>query len=91
MRRMELILRNWEPTNGWLNEVRTVSLRHQFVISAFSCTGNPTLRLSIAIPFDGVTVTDIQGNIVPNGKIVSLANLTNFCVVSHGGYGKNAI
>lgn len=52
------------------------------------CTGNPTLRLSIAIPFDGVTVTDIKGNIVPNGKIVSLANLTNFCVVSHGGYGK---
>lgn len=52
------------------------------------CTGNPTLRLSIAIPFDGVTVTDIQGNIVPNGKIVSLANLTNFCVVSHGCYGK---
>ena len=52
------------------------------------CAGNPTLRLSIAIPFDGVTVTDIQGNIVPNGKIVSLANLTNFCVVSHGCYGK---
>ena len=52
------------------------------------CTGNPTLRLSIAIPFDGVTVTDIKGNIVPNGKIVSLANLTNFCVVSHGGFGK---
>lgn len=52
------------------------------------CAGNPTLRLSIAIPFDGVTVTDIQGNIVPNGKIISLANLTNFCVVSHGCYGK---
>lgn len=52
------------------------------------CAGNPTLRLSIAIPFDGVTVTDIKGNIVPNGKIVSLANLTNFCVVSHGCYGK---
>lgn len=52
------------------------------------CAGNPTLRLSIAIPFDGVTITDIHGNIVPNGKIVSLANLTNFCVVSHGGYGK---
>lgn len=44
--------------------------------------------MSIAIPFDGVTVTDIQGNIVPNGKIISLANLTNFCVVSHGCYGK---
>ena len=52
------------------------------------CAGNPTLRLSIAIPFDGVTVTDIQGNIVSNGKIVSLTNLTNFCVVSHGCYGK---
>ncbi len=54
----------------------------------FYCAGNPTLRLAIAIPFDGVTVTDIKGNIVPNGKIVSLANLTNFCVVSHGCYGK---
>ena len=52
------------------------------------CAGNPTLHLSIAIPFDGVTVTDVKGNIVPNGKIVSLANLTNFCVVSHGCYGK---
>lgn len=46
--------------------------------------GNPVLRLSVAIPFDGVTITDVQGNIVPNGKIVSMANLANFCIVSHG-------
>lgn len=35
----ELILRNWEPTNGWLSEVRTVSLHHLYVISAFTVLG----------------------------------------------------
>ncbi len=50
--------------------------------------GNPVLRISVAIPFDGVTITDMQGNIVPNKKIVSLANLTNYSIVSHGGSGK---
>lgn len=50
--------------------------------------GNPVLRVSIAIPFDGVSVTDTQGNIVPSRKIISLTNLTNFNIVSHGGLGK---
>ncbi|MDY4250209.1 hypothetical protein [Bacteroides pyogenes] len=49
---------------------------------------NPVLRISVAIPFDGISITDIQGNIVPNGKIISLTNLTSFSVVSHGGFGK---
>ncbi|MFC2454825.1 MAG: hypothetical protein ACFNUM_03030, partial [Segatella salivae] len=48
----------------------------------------PVLRVSIAIPFDGVSVTDTQGNIVPSRKIISLTNLTNFNIVSHGGLGK---
>lgn len=52
------------------------------------CAGNPVLLLSVAIPFDGVTITDIHGNIVPNGKIVSMVNLANFCIVSHGSHGK---
>lgn len=50
--------------------------------------GNPVLRVSVAIPFDGVSVTDTHGNIVPSRKIISLTNLTNFNIVSHGGHGK---
>ena len=75
--------------NKW-NVKRRMDSKFAPSVCGFSlyCGGNPTLRLSIAIPFDGVTVTDIHGNIVPNGKIISLPNLTNFCVVSHGGYGK---
>lgn len=46
--------------------------------------GNPTLNLSVAIPFDGVMIADINGNIVPNGKIISFANLSHFCIISHG-------
>ena len=76
-------------TNKWMVK-RSEGSKFTPSVCDFSlyCAGNPTLRLSIPIPFDGVTVTDIKGNIVPNGKIVSLANLTNFCVVSHGCYGK---
>ena len=46
--------------------------------------GNPVLLLSVAIPFDGVMIADIQGNIVPNGKVISVDNLSNFCIISHG-------
>lgn len=76
-------------TNKWMVK-RSKDSKFTPSVCDFSlyCAGNPTLLLSIAIPFDGVTVTDVKGNIVPNGKIVSLANLTNFCVVSHGCYGK---
>ena len=50
--------------------------------------GNPVLCISVAIPFDGVTMTDVYGNLVPNGKVISLPNLANYCIVSHGGMGK---
>ena len=46
--------------------------------------GNPTLCLSVAIPFDGIMLTDVRGSIIPNGKIISLANLANFYIISHG-------
>ena len=29
-------------------------------------------------------IADINGKIVPNGKIISFANLSNFCIISHG-------
>lgn len=46
--------------------------------------GNPTLRIAVAIPFDGIMITDTNGNIIPRGKIVSFANLSHFCIISHG-------
>ena len=52
-------------------------------------TGNPTLRLSIAIPYDGIFITDVNGNVIPEGKIISLANLSNFCIISHGSKHRN--
>lgn len=45
---------------------------------------NPVLRISIAIPFDGIMITDVHGNIVPNEKIISLANLGSYNIISHG-------
>lgn len=47
--------------------------------------GNPTLRLSVAIPFDGIMITDVYGNIVPNQKIISFNNLAHYFIISHGG------
>ena len=38
----------------------------------------------MAIPFDGITIADVNGNIVPKGKIVSFANLAHFSIISHG-------
>lgn len=46
--------------------------------------GNPVLQLAVAIPFDGITIADVDGNIVPKGKIISFANLSHFFIISHG-------
>lgn len=46
--------------------------------------GNPVLRIAVAIPFDGIMITDTSGNIIPRGKIISFANLSHFCIISHG-------
>ena len=45
---------------------------------------NPILQLAVAIPFDGITIADVDGNIVPKGKIISFANLAHFSIISHG-------
>lgn len=47
--------------------------------------GNPCLNISVSIPFNGIIIADVYGNIIPNGKIISYANLSNFCIISHGG------
>ena len=47
-------------------------------------SGNPVLQLAVAIPFDGITIADVDGNIVPKGKVVSFANLAHFSIISHG-------
>lgn len=44
----------------------------------------PVLKLSIAIPFEGVVLTDVNGGLVPRGKIISFANLAHYCIMSHG-------
>lgn len=46
--------------------------------------GNRVLRLSIAIPFNGVMITDVEGKIVPNGEIISFDNLAHYHIISHG-------
>lgn len=47
--------------------------------------GYPTLCLSVAIPFDGIMITDVYGNVVPDNKIISFSNLSNYTIISHGG------
>lgn len=44
----------------------------------------PVLKLSIAIPFEGVVLTDVNGGLVPRGKIISFADLAHYCIMSHG-------
>lgn len=47
-------------------------------------TENPTLKLSIAIPFDGIQLTHVNGQSVRNHQVISLANLSHYRIVSHG-------
>ena len=46
-------------------------------------SNSPTLRIEIAIPFSGVNVVTLKGEIVPNRKIISYSNLQNFKIVCH--------
>lgn len=46
--------------------------------------GNPPLRVSVAVPFKGMVISDIEGRIVPSGKIISYNNLRYFNIISHG-------
>ena len=45
---------------------------------------NPTLRLSVAAPFEGIVISDLDGKIVPSGKIISFDNLRYYNIISHG-------
>ena len=47
-------------------------------------SGNPTLCISVAIPFDGVMITDVKGNLIPSGTTISFDNLTYYHLTSHG-------
>lgn len=81
----EEILIHKRSTNTW-----TISQNHGINTVASTCafrlyrTGEPTLRIEIPIPFDGINIIDMLGNTVPNGKIISLSNLSFFKIVSHG-------
>lgn len=46
--------------------------------------GNPGLNISVAIPFNGILITDVHGNIVADKKTISMANLTHYCIICHG-------
>ena len=45
---------------------------------------NPPLKVSVAVPFEGVVISDLEGKIVPSGKIISYENLRYFNIISHG-------
>ena len=68
----------------------SISQNHSVSTLASTCafrlyrTAEPTLRIEIPIPFDGINIIDMFGNTVPNGKIVSLSNLSFFKIISHG-------
>lgn len=42
------------------------------------------LKLEVPVLFDGVVITDVDGNIVPNDTTISMANLTHYNVICHG-------
>lgn len=46
--------------------------------------GNPPLRVSVAVPFEGIVISDLEGKIVPSGKIISYDNLRYFNIICHG-------
>ena len=46
--------------------------------------GNPPLRVSVAVPFMGMVISDLEGKIVPSGKIISYDNLRYFNIICHG-------
>ena len=46
--------------------------------------GNLPLRISVVVPFEGIIISDLEGKIVPSGKIISYDNLRYFNIISHG-------
>lgn len=49
---------------------------------------NPPLRISVVVPFEGITVMDLEGKMVSSGKIISYDNLNFFNIISHGRSGE---
>ena len=39
---------------------------------------NPPLKVSVVVPFEGIVISDLEGKIVPSGKIISYDNLRYF-------------
>lgn len=39
---------------------------------------NPPLKVSVVAPFEGIVISDLEGKIVPSGKIISYDNLRYF-------------
>ncbi|WP_288910470.1 hypothetical protein [uncultured Bacteroides sp.] len=44
---------------------------------------NPPLKVSVVVPFEGIVISDLEGKIVPSGKIISYDNLRYFNIISH--------
>lgn len=67
----------------------------EFYVSTISFriykANTPALRLEIPIPFSGVNVVTLKGEIVPDRKTISYSNLQNFRIVYHGGRERIAI
>lgn len=59
-------------------------LKHTECTFRYQCAGNPTLKILIAIPFDGVIITDANGNALPKDKILTFDNLSHYFILAHG-------
>lgn len=42
------------------------------------------MKVSVVVPFEGIVISDLEGKIVPSGKIISYDNLRYFNIISHG-------
>lgn len=45
---------------------------------------NKYVMVSVVVPFEGIVISDLEGKIVPSGKIISYDNLRYFNIISHG-------
>lgn len=48
----------------------------------------PVLKIFVAIPFEGVIITDVNGRVVPKDTVISYADLARYCIMAYGAKNK---